>query len=232
MSMRKKLPTHIKSIVVPTLVILISIIPFFIGMRRMGNAYQTAVQNTYDRFYQVAFDHAEAQNHVSNYAVISIEGLQEVSRLEVLSVTGSEFVIKNADKKDKTVSWLEVQGRGVFTVDLSIGEYIVDRERQSVLIKVPKPVLTECTVTGTGKRFWNNGGFFYDTFKGSVADGVRLSQAQMSEGRTKLEDSMRKSRTFNEASHKAAINMITELVHQWNPNVPDLRVDVEFMEDN
>lgn len=227
-----KKPAHIRSTAVFALMILASAMLFFIGMRRMEKAYQAADQDTYDRFYHAAFDYAEAQNHVSNYAVISIEGLQEVSQLEVLSVTGSEFVIKNADKDDRTVSWLKVQGRGVFTVDLSIGEYIVDRERQSVLIKVPKPVLTECTVTGTGKRFWNNGGFFYDTFKGSVANGVRLSQAQMSEGRTKLEDSMRKSRTFNEASHKAAVNMITELVHQWNPNVPDLRVDVEFMEDN
>lgn len=230
--MWKKPSVYISNIVVPVFMILASIVLFFIGMRRMEKAYQAADQDTYDRFYHAAFDHAEAQNHVSNYAVISIEGLQEVSRLEVLSVTGSEFVIKNADDEDRTVSWLEVQGRGVFTVDLSIGEYVVDRERRSVFIKIPKPVLTECTVNGTGKHFWNDGGVFYNFFKGSVADGVRLSQAQMSEGRTKLEDSMRKSRTFNEASHKAAINMITELVHQWNPNVPDLRVDVEFMEDN
>lgn len=97
-SMRKKLPAHIKSIAVFALMILLSAALFFFGIRRMGKAYQAADQNTYDKFYQVAFDHAEAQNHVSNYAVISIEGLQEVSRLEVLSVTGSEFVIKNADK--------------------------------------------------------------------------------------------------------------------------------------
>lgn len=230
--MWKKPSVYISNIVVPVFMILASIVLFFIGMRRMEKAYQAADQDTYDRFYQVAFDHTEAQNHVSNYAVISIEGLQEVSRLEVLSVTGSEFVIKDADEDDKTVSWLEVQGRGVFTVDLSISEYLVDRERRSVFIKIPKPVLTGCTVNGTGKHFWNDGGVFYNFFKGSVADGIRLSQAQMGEGRTKLEDSMRKSRTFNEASHKAAINMITELVHQWNPNVPDLRVDVEFMEDN
>ena len=150
----------------------------------------------------------------------------------MLTVSGSEFVIKNADSDNKTVSWLEVQGTGVFTVDLSAGEFIVDPERQSVLVKVPKPVLTECAVTGTGKHFWNNGGIFYNFFKGSVDDGVRLSQAQMSEGRMKLEDSMRKSRTFSEASQKAAINMIESLVQQWNPNIPDLQIEVEFIEDN
>lgn len=230
--MWKKIPAHVRNIVILALMILASIALVSIGMWRMGRAYQAAEQDAYDGIYQIAFDHAEARNHVSNYAVISIEGLQEVSRLEVLSVTGSEFVIKNADKDDKTVSWLEVQGRGVFTVDLSIGEYIVDRERQSVLVKVPKPVLTECAVTRTGKRFWNNGGVFQNAFKGSVADGVLLSQAQIREGRMALEDSMRKSRVFNESSRKAAVNMITKLVHQWNPNVPDLRVDVEFMDDS
>ena len=230
--MVKNHPLHInKNIIFPVLMAFGSLLILFLGQIRMKNAYQTAEQNAYNGIYQTAFDIAEAQNHVSNYAVITVEGIQEVSRLEVLTVSGSEFVIKNADSNDKTVSWLEVQGTGVFTVDLSAGEFIVDSERQSVLVKIPKPTLTECTVTGTGKHFWNNGGIFYNLFKGSVADGVRLSQEQMGEGRMKLETSMRQSRIFNDASKDAAINMIQSLVQQWNPNVPDLRVEVEFVED-
>jgi hypothetical protein len=52
----------------------------------------------------------------------------------------------------------------------------------------------------------------------------------MSEGRMKLETSMRQSRIFNDASKDAAINMIQSLVQQWNPNVPDLQIEVEFVE--
>lgn len=52
----------------------------------------------------------------------------------------------------------------------------------------------------------------------------------MSEGRMKLETSMRRSRIFNDASKDAAINMIQSLVQQWNPNVPDLQIEVEFVE--
>lgn len=228
----KKPPIHVnKNILFLALMILGSILIFFLGMGRMKNAYQTADQNAYNGIYQTAFDIAENHNHVSNYAVISVEGIQEVSRLEVLTVSGSEFVIKTADSNNKTVSWLEVQGTGVFTVDLSAGEFIVDKERQAVLVKVPKPVLTECSVTGTGKRFWNNGGVFYNYFKGSVAEGVRLSQEQMSEGQIKLENSMKQNRTFNEKSQEAAKNMIISLVQQWNPNVPDLRIEVQLFEE-
>lgn len=232
-SKQKSFPIHInRNVIFPALMVLGSILILFLGQIRMKNAYQTAEQNAYNGIYQTAFDIAEAQNHVSNYAVISVEGIQKVSRLEVLTVSGSEFVIKNADSDNKTVSWLEIQGTGVFTVDLSASEFIVDPERQSVLVKIPKPVLTECTVTGTGKHFWNNGGIFYNFFKGSVADGVRLSQEQMSEGRMKLETSMRQSRIFNDASKDAAVNMIQSLVQQWNPNVPDLQIEVKFIENN
>lgn len=228
----KKPPIHInKNILFLVFMIFGSILIFFLGMGRMKNAYQNADQNAYNGIYQTAFDIAENHNHVSNNATIFVEGSQEVSRLEVLTVSGSEFVIKNAGSNDKTVSWLEVQGTGVFTVDLSAGEFIVDKERQAVLVKVPKPVLTECAVTGTGKRFWNNGGVFYNYFKGSVAEGVRLSQDQMSEGRMKLETSMRQSRIFNDASKEAAKNMIKSLVQQWNPNVPDLQIEVQFFEE-
>lgn len=232
-SNQKKFSIHIdRNIILPAFMVFVSILMVFLGKSRMGNAYQTAEQNAYNGIYQTVFDIAEAQNHVSNYAVISVEDIQKVSRLEVLTVSDSEFVIKNASENDKTISWLEVQGTGVFTVDLSAGEFIVDTERQSVFVRIPKPVLTECAVTGTGKQFWNSGGIFYNFFKGSVADGVRLSQTQMSEGRMKLEDSMRKSRVFNEESQKAAINMIESLVRQWNPDVSNLQIEVKFIEDN
>lgn len=66
--------------------------------------------------------------------MISIEAAQEVSRLEVLTVSDSEFVIKDSGKSDPTISWLEVQGIGVFTVDLTACEFIADSERQYVLV--------------------------------------------------------------------------------------------------
>ena len=211
-------------------VIFLTAFLFVLGLFRIRSAYNTSKQNSYDSFYQAAYDFAENQNHVSNYALISVEAAKEVSRLEVLSVSDSEFVIKNADGKDRTTSWLEVQGTGVFTVDLSAGEFIVDSERQCVLVRVPKPVLTECKVSGTGKQFWKRNDFLI--FNGSIADGVQLSQDQRKEGLIKLEDAMKRNRNFYEAAQKAAESAVGALVQQWNPSVPNLQVAVEFIEGN
>lgn len=211
--------------------LVIGAILFYYGMQRLKTAYDVTAQNVYNNMYQTAFDTAETQNHVSNYAVITIEDTQEVSRLEVLTVNDSEFVISNTDENQNSgiILWLEVKGTGVFTVDLSASEFIVDSERGYVLVKIPKPVLTECKVSDTGKIFRKNTHFFSN---GSVAEGVHLAQSQLSEGRMKLEDSMRQSRRYNEASRKAAKNMIKSLVQQWNPEIPDLQVEVEFLENS
>ena len=94
-----------------------------------------------------------------------------------------------------------------------------------MLVKIPKPVLTECTVSGIGKQFWRDSRIFSN---GSISEGVRLSQDQLSVGRLKLEDSMRQSRRFYEAAQKSAVSTIESLVKQWNPALPDLQVEVEF----
>ena len=201
---------------------------FYAGKQRMDNAYQNANQSAYDGMYQVAYEFAETQNHVSNDVNISIEGVQKISRLEVLTVSGSEYVIKNADETSKIISWLEVQGTGIFTVDLTSGEFIVDSERHYVLVKIPQPRLTECKISGTGKQFWNNGWIIAN---GSVAEGVRLSQAQLSEGQVKLENSMKQSRRFHAAAQEAAIRMIESLVEEWNFDIQDLQVEVQFIDD-
>lgn len=219
-----------KQLLIVGTVVLLTIAIIVAGICLTKSAFNTVRQDVHDSCYDTAYNFAEQQNHVSNYALISVEAAREVSRLEVLSVSDSEFVIKNADKNDRTISWLEVQGTGVFTVDLAAGEFITDPERQYVLVRVPRPVLTECKVSGTGKQFLKRADFLI--FNGSVAEGVQLSQNQLKEGRIKLEDAMKQDRRFYDESQKAAVSMIESLVKQWNPSVPNLQVEVEFIESN
>ena len=206
--------------------VIVAVVFMYSGLMNVNSSFQRAKNSAYNGIYQRAYDSAERRNHVSNYALLSIEDVREISRLEVLTVSDSEFVIKDEDENDKTTSWLEVHGTGVFTVDLSAGEFLVDSQRKYVLVIIPEPVLTECKISDTGEQFWNKGTFH----NGSVADGVRLAQDQLSEGRTKLEDAMKQNRNFYDAARKAAVQAIEELVLQWNPNVPDLQVDVKFAE--
>lgn len=196
------------------------------GVSRMQKAYDENRRNTSDKFYQAAYDFEETKHHVSNYIVINLEDIRNVARLEVLKVSDTEFVIDHPEEGHGIISWLEVRGVGVFTVDLMASEYITDFERQYVLINIPNPVLTQCAVEKTGKQFWKN----TSIFNGSVADGVKLSQEQLREGRLQLEDSMKQNRRFYEAAQKAAVSMVEARVKQWNPEFPDLKVEVNFID--
>lgn len=212
--------------VVPALVLLAaSFIAVMAGASKIKAAYAAAEQETYDSFYQKAFDYAEAKNHVANYGVINIESAKELSRLEVLQVWDTEFVIHEPDGEQKDRSWLEVVGKGVFTVELAEGEFIADAERRYVLVKVPEPVLTECAVEKTGTRKFIEEGLFRDD---SVEAGVKLSQSQLKEGKRLIEASMKKNRRFHDAAEKSALMMIEELVKKWNPEFEDLCVEVRF----
>lgn len=221
---KKSIHNFIICIMLP---VLASVLSLAYGIHSMKKSYEIAQQNTYNAFYQTAFDFSEKKNHVSNRVSISVDGVREVSNLEVLTVNSSEFIIKDADQNDKIVSWLEVKGTGVFTVDLSAGEFIVDSDRKYVLVKIPKPILSKCKVTGTGISYFNNTGIFSN---GSVADGVRLTQTQLSEGRIKLEDSMKQNRRFHDAAMESSIYTIESLIQQWNPNIPDLQIEIAFIE--
>lgn len=95
-------------------------------------------------------------------------------------------------------------------------------------MRIPKPVLSNCTVSDTGKQFFKNTALFKN---GSISDGVRLSQKQRSEGRSKLEESLKQNRDFYIAASDSAKTLLESLVREWNPNIPDLKVDVEFIEE-
>ena len=193
----------------------------------METAYNVGRQEAYDKYYQMALDSAEEKNHVANYGMINIGDVREMSRLEVLKVSGTEFVIENAQDNDQNItSWIEVRGIGIFTVDLTLAQFAADSSRGYVLVRVPGPQLTECRVEETGKQLWKN-----DCKNDSIGDGVRLSQAQLGEGQKLLEDSRRSSRRFYDAAMESAEWMIQLLVRQWNPQIPDLESQVEFADD-
>lgn len=206
----------------------LAVVFLLLGINRMRSSYNSALGNAYSAAYNAAFQFAEKQSHVSNYVTIAIKAEQEISRLEVLKVSDSEFVVKNAEKDDSTTSWLEVQGTGIFTVDLNAAEFIADSDRKYVLVNIPNPVLTSFEISRTEKQFWHSSNS--PLANGSVAGGVQLAQEQLAEGQQELEDSMRQSRKFHEAAKNAAVMMIESIVRSWNPDISGLQVEVKFIE--
>ena len=105
------------------------------------DAFSEALDNqreeTYQHFYQTSCDIAEEKNHVANEVTITVEEVRKESRLEVLQVSDIEYVYNEGNTK----IWTAIRGHGVYTVDLSLSEFIVDNDRQYVLARVPRPQL-------------------------------------------------------------------------------------------
>lgn len=217
--------------------ILLSVILALISVnlltRSTRNAYDTAKaeqsQSVYNSFYERSFRAEEAKHHVANDIAISITSVQEVDRLEVLTVSDVEYVILDKeDNKENITSWLEVPGTGIFTVDLTLGEFTVDSQRQYVHVRVPRPALTDFTIdyANVKQLFWDD-----DIFNGSVKAGEDLVQEQIRGGSLLLKQYMTSNRMIYESAADAAKLLVDSLVKQFNPDVPNLTVEVEFIDE-
>lgn len=197
--------------------------------RAYDAAKEKKSKEIYQSFYDMSFQTAEAEHHVENDIAISITSIQTVDKLEVLQVSDVEYVILDEEDNDQNItSWLEVPGNGVFTVDLTIAEYTVDAQRHYVHVRVPRPSLSEFSIDyGNIKQlFWND-----DIFNGSVKAGEDLVREQVREGSLLLKQYMTSNRMIYESASDAAKRMIASLVEQFNPDVPNLIVEVDFIDE-
>lgn len=215
-----------------------------VGTRAAQDRYhevkETVSTDVYDSFYQSSFDLSEQQHHVSNEISITIGSLRDQARLEVLRISEVEYEdskriieeIKKSTILDRVfgnvVSWLEVPGYGVFTVDLMSGEFIIDNERQYVLIRIPNPELSEFTIDYANVELLN----FEDSglFKNSAKVGEDLARAQLQSAELSMRQKTNANQEFYQSARNSAIIILTNLVKQLNPALPNLTVQVEFFE--
>jgi len=200
-----------------------------VGARSAAGNYMAVYQEekdlAYQSFYQYAFDRAEKRYHVSNRVLISIGSLEEVERLEVLKANAIEFVTENREDNDGNItSWLEVEGEGTFVVDLLAAEFIVDNDRQLVLVRVPSPELTGVKIITISRRLFKD-----DWRNGSFQEGVHLANRQEIEAKLKIEKSLMANQYTFKCAQDVAKSMIVNLVKALNPGVSDLIVEVECM---
>lgn len=189
---------------------------------------EEAEAKAYQDFYDRAYNKAEKENRVSNEVKIFIDKIKEVARLEVLVVRDVEFVAENAeDNKENITSWIEVAGEGIFTVDLTVGEVLVDKGRQYVIVRVPEPKLTEYAIDHDSIRVlkWEN-----DWWNDSIAKGEALAQKNMSEADALIKKEFTSNQRYYQAAKASAENLIVNFVKELNPHLPELKVIVEFME--
>ena len=106
-----------------------------------ATAYSETKQETYDWFYHTAYDYNEEKYHVRNRATISIGNLREENALEVLSVSESWLKVTTEEDVSDSVRWVEFNATGVYTVNLSTSEFIIDDYNHFVIVKLDQPQL-------------------------------------------------------------------------------------------
>lgn len=201
------------------------------GVESANAAYKVARDQTEGEqrkeSYHLGYDAAESYNHVSNRGAISIESVKEVAELEVLEVSDVEFVFQGADENNENISiWLEVPGTGIFTANLQASEFIVDSERNYILVRVPELELRECKIDYAGV---NTLRFENDVFNDSIATGENMAREMLKDGYLLIQKEFASNERYYSSAETAAENLIVNMVKELNPNVSNLQVEVEFM---
>ena len=180
-------------------------------------------------FKLLSYNIAEADNHVKNRGIISIENIQEKADLEVLEVSDVEY-ITNEKSGDKVTSWLEVPGTGVFTVNLAMSEFVIDDMRHYVLARVPKPEIKAENIQIDTKKVkilaYQNNHWIFDN--GSVEEGEELARRQMGEAQAIIQEDVQSNERYFEIAKSSAESIIKQLIKSLNKDVANLNVEVEF----
>lgn len=190
------------------------------------SAKDRASEDAYNRFYDTAYASAERKYHVSNNVSIEVASIREEANLEVLKVSDVEYVIESKDDNENGIEvWMEFYGDGVYTVDMKASEFIIDSDRQYVLVRVPRPELTNCRITQRNRLFWQNG-----AFNKSLSVGTDLAVEMENAGYAKLNNYMKSNPQFYKSAKSSAQTVIANLVKSLNSELTDLVVEVEFMD--
>lgn len=222
------------------LIAVLAVLTVVRGLNSLQQSYDNAKDETArrvsERYREAIYDAVEDRWHTSNRATISLGEIRERSELEVLTVDDVDYVVDpKSDDGNPVIEWfkelrnkkmwLRVSGNGVFTVNLSTGEYIVDEAREAVTIRLYKPVLKNFRVDykNTEILYYENG--FHKTEK----EGIDQVQGEIRESVGRMRSNVVGNQDYYESAEDSARDMLTTMVKQLNPDHPNLQVIVEFV---
>lgn len=213
------------------------------AMKSYSQMKEDTEGKTYDFFYDLGYDKAEEAHHTTNNLSISVGTLESTSDLEVLKISDVAYETPDVENQGwfeelvknvmgffdgDMISWLEVPANGVFTVNLQAAEFIIDEEQQYVLIRVPEPELTQFSIDYENVEvlLFEKGGAFKDSAKyGSDKAIEQLQNAELT-----MMQNANNNQEFYKRARESTKMILSTLVKQLNPKMPDLRVEVEFMD--
>jgi hypothetical protein len=180
-------------------------------------------EETYQKFYQISYDAAEKKYHVENNVTISVENVEKENELEVLQVSDVEYITS----EEISTRCTAIRGNGTYTVDLNRAEYLIDNERQYVLVRVPNPHLK---MVGLDDKYENYGFEENGMFNGNIKEGVDLARKDLQTAEVQIQEKLATTQSYYEYAQNSARLMISNIVKNLNPEIPNLTVDVEFVD--
>ena len=199
-----------------------------------GDAYQNRKNETYQKYHSYGFENGEEDYRNSITAEIKIGNLNEISHLEVFTVTESQCVTENDEELSKGIHrWIEGKGKGIYVIDLNGAEFILDAENRYVLARVPRPVLKDVEIRDSTvllNEYDEKSFLFISLDKGTYYDGFNIINRQESALMTKLKTSISENQEYYHMAEKAGLEQIQRIIKMLNGNDENLVVEVEYID--
>lgn len=194
-----------------------------------NTAYDTAKNSTYEKYRQAGHDVGYENYHVKNEVDIYVGDIQECSNLEIMKVSDFDYAISNkSDNAEKIDSVFEVTVTGTYCVNMQLSEFIIDNKNNSVTVRVPNPVLTDFTSKYEMLYFSKNGTILNIFDKGNYREGEDFAIQQLTECKAEIMHSLEYNQENNRNAEESARSVLTNIIKRLNPEIPDLKVYIEF----
>lgn len=222
--------------------ILLAFCTFILGIQgTYHSAKDTAKQETEESFYNAVFELSESAHHLSNDITIQIQGITEIRNLEVLNVFLTDYQIWPEQETSGGVldivvdpligdaeAWIRFDGIGTFTVSLQNADFILDEQRKSVLVRVPSPVMERVLIQQDEDDvlYTSDAGLFNN----ASDTGQQLVLSLTQKAQQDMTAKARSNPEYYAQAKASAEKTITQLIKNLNPDLPDLIVEVEFID--
>lgn len=215
------------------IVIIVALLGFYLvrgsiktAAESVSNDFEKAKNEQYSEVFDEAWQKAYNKNRLSQEISIFIGDIQEISKLEVLKVSEQSYTIQDKETKNAGITyWTKNTVFGIYTVDLSIAEFIVDNKNNYILVRIPEPSLT---VSPSGQ---------YETklyrkttlSDGNNEEGSELAKKQLKAGEAALKKKIETNQSYKIKAKESAEEIIKNFIYVLNPDNDSLTIEIEYL---
>ena len=182
-----------------------------------SEAKEDSRQQLSEAIADAGYAYGESRYHTSGSVSINVDKMRETAKLEVLNVSTVAYFPSGESGESR---YVQADGSGIYTVDLSAGEYICDDTDHYVLVRVPKPELGSIDVKTTPLTGKVNG---------TSREGVIQGLSDIENASIVIENTFKHYPMYSKMAAEAAEALIPALLRGLNSDIPDLQVAVQFM---